>query len=366
MQAHALKAATPCSMLTRASPSSRKRTKPAAPPSAVSHAIVVAVLCSLVLLLSAFDTSLKGSERMLVSCRKNLVDDVCPATFLAVVAHVFFLVVGVGVVASAEHEHGEACAKAKARQARASKHAKQNEPSTRVLLVNPATAESERTRPSKKQTLSRRPSSKPLLTDTKESGKAPGDTDSDASSSDSESSDAGESGGHYEGACWLAGSVKSAAAAGAAAPPQGAAHGVDGAQLLRLTEGSDARAASTEGCEELALGSSAPDAARRPQLAEGPALPDAFLCPLTLEPMQDPVVTCDGQTYERSAIEQWLRQSSTSPLTGQQLPHLGLAPNVVLRGLIRDVLEVCHESRGDGGGGGLKRCCVCTLIVTSV
>ena len=351
---------------THHSPSSRKRTKPAAPPSAVSHAIVVAVLCSLVLLLSAFDTSLKGSERMLVSCRKNLVDDVCPATFLAVVAHVFFLVVGVGVVASAEHEHGEACAKAKARQARASKHAKQNEPSTRVLLVNPATAESERTRPSKKQTLSRRPSSKPLLTDTKESGKAPGDTDCDASSSDSESSDAGESGGHYEGACWLAGSVESAAAAGAAAPPQGAAHDVDGAQLLRLTEGSDARAASTEGCEELALGRSAPDAARRPQLAEGPALPDAFLCPLTLEPMQDPVVTCDGQTYERSAIEQWLRQSSTSPLTGQQLPHLGLAPNVVLRGLIRDVLEVLHERRGDGSGGGLKRCCVCTLIMTSV
>ena len=68
-------------------------------------------------------------------------------------------------------------------------------------------------------------------------------------------------------------------------------------------------------------------------------MPDAFLCPLTLEPMQDPVVTCDGQTYERGAIEQWLAQSSTSPLTGQQLPHLGLAPNVVLRGLICDALE---------------------------
>ena len=94
-------------------------------------------------------------------------------------------------------------------------------------------------------------------------------------------------------------------------------------------------------------------------MAEGPALPDAFLCPLTLEPMQDPVVTCDGQTYERSAIEQWLRQSSTSPLTGQQLPHLGLAPNVVLRGLIRDVLEVRHESRGEGSGGGLKPGLMC-------
>jgi len=285
---------------THHSPSSRKRTKPAPPPSAVSHAVVVAVLCAQVLLLCAFDTSLKGSERMLVSCKKDLVDDVCPATFLAVVAHVFFLVVVVGVVAGAEHEHGEACAKAKARQGHRSTPSRMREPSTRAVLVKSATAESERTRPSKKQTLRRRPSSKPLLTDTKESGKALG----------------------------------------------------------------DARAASTEDCEEIALGSSAPDAARRPQLAEGPALPDAFLCPLTLEPMQDPVVTCDGQTYERSAIEQWLRQSSTSPLTGQQLPHLGLAPNVVLRGLIRDVLEVLHERRGDGSGGGLKRCCVCTLIIS--
>ena len=88
------------------------------------------------------------------------------------------------------------------------------------------------------------------------------------------------------------------------------------------------------------------------------AVPDAFLCPLTLDLMLDPVVTCDGQTYERGAIEQWLRQSSTSPLTGQQLPHLGLAPNVVLRGLIRDVLEVRHQSSGEGSGegsgGGLK------------
>ena len=349
-------------MNARASPSSRKRTKPAPPPSAVSHAVVVAALCALVLLLCAFDTSLKGSERMLVSYTTDLLDDVCPATFLAVVAHALFLLVGVGVVAGAEHEHGEACAKAKARQARASKHAKQAGPSTRAVLVKSATAESERTGPSKKQTLRRRPRSKPLLTDTKEGGKALSDTDCDASSSDSESSD-------YEGARWQAGSVESAAAAGAAAagaaaPPQGAARGVGGAQLLRRTttteEGSDTRAAaraaaSTEGCKELAVGSAA-DAARRPQLAvaEGPALLDAFLCPLTLEPMQDPVVTCDGQTYERGAIEQWLRQSSTSPLTGQQLPHLGLAPNVVLRGLIRDVLEVRQQSRGEGSGGGLK------------
>ena len=343
-------------MNARGSPSSRKRSKAAPQPSPVSHAVVVAALCALVLLLCAFDTSLKGSERMLVSYERDLLDDVCPATFLAVVAHALFLLVGVGVVAGAEYEHAEACAKAKARQARALKHAKQIEPSTKAVLVKPATAEPGRTSPSKKETLRRRPRSKPLTVDTKEDGKALSDTDCDASSSDSESSDAGESGGYYEGARWQAVSVDSPAVAAAAAPPQGAAHGAEGARVLRPTEGSDTRAASTEGCKEVAVGS-APAAARarclecfraRCQCAERPALPDAFLCPLPLEPMQDPVVTCDGQTYERGAIEQWLRQSSTSPLTGQQLPHLGLAPNVVLRGLIREVLEARHESRGEG------------------
>ena len=68
-------------------------------------------------------------------------------------------------------------------------------------------------------------------------------------------------------------------------------------------------------------------------------MPDAYLCPLTLDLMHDPVVTCDGQTYERAAIETWLAKSPTSPLTGQSLVHLGLAPNVVLRGLIRAYLE---------------------------
>ena len=50
-----------------------------------------------------------------------------------------------------------------------------------------------------------------------------------------------------------------------------------------------------------------------------------------------------------------MRRSSTSPLTGQQLQHLGLAPNVVLRGLIRDALEgLYHESRGKGSGSSLR------------
>ena len=43
---------------------------------------------------------------------------------------------------------------------------------------------------------------------------------------------------------------------------------------------------------------------------------DYFSCPITLSKMSDPVVTSDGQTYERTAIEDWLKTHDTSPLTG--------------------------------------------------
>ena len=61
--------------------------------------------------------------------------------------------------------------------------------------------------------------------------------------------------------------------------------------------------------------------------------------------MRDPVVTADGQTYERAAIERWLecQQSrqlpSTSPLTGEPLEHTTLVPNIALRGLIHEMGE---------------------------
>ena len=75
-------------------------------------------------------------------------------------------------------------------------------------------------------------------------------------------------------------------------------------------------------------------------------LPGAFLCPITQEPMVDPVVTADGQTYEREAIQRWIEQQRnrqlpcTSPLTGEPLEHCKLVPNVALRGLIRELLEI--------------------------
>ncbi|CAM9603071.1 unnamed protein product [Ectocarpus sp. 4 AP-2014] len=43
------------------------------------------------------------------------------------------------------------------------------------------------------------------------------------------------------------------------------------------------------------------------------------LCPITRCPMEDPAVAADGYTYERTAIERWLSEHDTSPVTGKAL-----------------------------------------------
>jgi hypothetical protein len=64
-------------------------------------------------------------------------------------------------------------------------------------------------------------------------------------------------------------------------------------------------------------------------------IPDHFLCPITHEKINDPVVAADGYSYEKTAIEQWLAQHKTSPMTGAALLHRMLIPNHNLRSQIR-------------------------------
>ena len=54
---------------------------------------------------------------------------------------------------------------------------------------------------------------------------------------------------------------------------------------------------------------------------------DALICPITLELFHDPVLAQDGHTYERAAIEEWIRKNNTSPLTNQQISSENLYPN---------------------------------------
>ncbi|CAN4094088.1 unnamed protein product [Withania somnifera] len=67
------------------------------------------------------------------------------------------------------------------------------------------------------------------------------------------------------------------------------------------------------------------------------AIPNEFLCPITLQIMTNPVIISTGQTYEREIIQQWLDSNHhTCPKTGETLKHLSLAPNFALKNLIEE------------------------------
>ena len=72
----------------------------------------------------------------------------------------------------------------------------------------------------------------------------------------------------------------------------------------------------------------------RPAKKRKRATPPEFMCPITQELMTDPVTTADGQSYERAAIEKWLKRKKTSPLTGLVLGSTTLTPNIALRSMI--------------------------------
>lgn len=64
---------------------------------------------------------------------------------------------------------------------------------------------------------------------------------------------------------------------------------------------------------------------------------DSILCPITHEIFHDPVMTCDGMTYERNAIMTWFEEGNrSSPMTGMTLPILTLIPNLTLKKLIHE------------------------------
>eukprot|EP00434_Breviolum_minutum_P032940 symbB.v1.2.029141.t1/scaffold3160.1/size62170/1 len=64
--------------------------------------------------------------------------------------------------------------------------------------------------------------------------------------------------------------------------------------------------------------------------------PNEYICPISQEVMKDPVTTCDGHTYDRKSIEEWLSGNNTSPITGLPLLNKTLIPNHSLRKLIQE------------------------------
>ena len=77
--------------------------------------------------------------------------------------------------------------------------------------------------------------------------------------------------------------------------------------------------------------------------------PYEFICPINYELMRDPVIAADGHSYERAAIEEWLRNHNTSPKTNVALANKTLIPNHNLRQYIQDYQQKrAHPAPGAG------------------
>ncbi|CAL5054937.1 unnamed protein product [Urochloa decumbens] len=69
--------------------------------------------------------------------------------------------------------------------------------------------------------------------------------------------------------------------------------------------------------------------------------PQLFLCPISMELMEDPVTVSTGVTYDRRSIEQWVfgYGRPTCPATMQPLANLDLTPNHTLKRVIASWLD---------------------------
>ncbi|CAF3983372.1 unnamed protein product, partial [Rotaria sordida] len=59
-----------------------------------------------------------------------------------------------------------------------------------------------------------------------------------------------------------------------------------------------------------------------------------LLCPISHVLFHDPVLAQDGHTYERNAIEEWIRRHGTSPMTAQPLYIKDLYPNHLVKKIV--------------------------------
>lgn len=66
------------------------------------------------------------------------------------------------------------------------------------------------------------------------------------------------------------------------------------------------------------------------------SIPNSFICPITHNIMNNPYIDNDGNTYEHSAIIQWLNCNNTSPITRNILYVSHLKPNRSLLELINN------------------------------
>lgn len=80
-----------------------------------------------------------------------------------------------------------------------------------------------------------------------------------------------------------------------------------------------------------------------PSSPRGVEHPEAFVCPVSLELMSDPVLDPEGVTYDKASILAWLKRSPTSPVSQSPLAPHQLYPN--------RALKVSGRAGGEAEGG---------------
>jgi hypothetical protein len=86
------------------------------------------------------------------------------------------------------------------------------------------------------------------------------------------------------------------------------------------------------------------------------AVPSAFVCPLSLALMLQPVVGPSGVSYDRPAIESYVRAHGHEPGGRAPMAPDELYPNVNLRDQVHAWLQAAAGG-GGGGGGEDEDCC---------
>ena len=114
-------------------------------------------------------------------------------------------------------------------------------------------------------------------------------------------------------------------------------------QHTRIMYGWPEEAAEAETPEERARACSEAEAALEPapalrvdleRLPPDADVPGAFVCPISLALMQDPVVAADGHSCERSYITRWLASKTVSPKNNTPLAGAEVFSNYNLRAAI--------------------------------
>ncbi|CAF3376774.1 unnamed protein product [Rotaria sp. Silwood1] len=80
-------------------------------------------------------------------------------------------------------------------------------------------------------------------------------------------------------------------------------------------------------------------------MADMSASRDLLLCPLSFTLFRNPVVAQDGHTYERAAIQDWIRRTGKSPITQQPLSIEHLYPNHLVKKIVDSFEELTRNKK---------------------